>query len=307
MGDRRDRERERGSASERDYQQQSLCNGMPAARSLCRDGSRFTLMTFIPALNFIELNPPPSARWMHGQSARGAEAAKTCPPRIVMQIYLTLALLALLAGSGMGKDSKNAHGIHVSSPVQGQRLARGQDLVLKYAVGDAGVEALPCRVVLVVNGRVLATRDGCRASVAVSEDDLVLGSNSVELFRQGDDAQEEEASVTFEVVEPAPWPSPPGQGAGGDAGGDKACHREDAACRRRVCIHRVGDSCLIYDDAWARAHGAVPRILHWVWVGGGGDIPDKFHPMMESWRRLHPDWQTVIWTDDKITWELRNR
>jgi hypothetical protein len=224
-----------------------------------------------------------------------------------MQIYVTLALLALLAGSGMGKDSKNVHGIHVSSPVPGQRLARGQDLVVKYAVGDAGVEALPCRVVLVVNGRVLATRDGCRASVAVSEDDLVLGSNSVELFRQGDDAQEEEAAVTFEVVEPAPWPSPPGQGAVGDAGGDKACRREDAACRRRVCIHRVGDSCLIYDDAWARAHGAVPRILHWVWVGGGGDIPDKFHPMMESWRRLHPDWQTVIWTDDKITWELRNR
>ena len=216
---------------------------------------------------------------------------------------LLLALAALLAGVGTAQDPADPSGFRVASPVPGQRLARGQDLVVKYAVGGEGQA---CRVVLVVNGRVLETRDGCRASIAVAADDLVPGSNAVELLRQGDD-QEQEATVTFDVVEPTPWPSPPGGAGGDDAGDAGACRKDDAACGRRACVHSVGDACVLYDDAWARAQGAVPRILHWVWVGGGGDIPDKFHPMMESWRRLHPDWQTVVWTDDKVTWELRNQ
>jgi len=136
----------------------------------------------------------------------------------------------------------------------------------------------------------------------------------MELFRQGDDREQEEAAVTFEIVDPEPWPTPPSADGKGDklsgtgvVGTDSdACMKDDATCKGQTCIHRVADKCILYQDTWARAHGDIPRILHWVWVGGGGAIPEKFHPMMESWRRLHPEWQTVIWTDDLVTWQLRN-
>ena len=224
------------------------------------------------------------------------------------------SLFVLLVSSTVGTAQEPLDGlIRVSSPLPGQQVARGQDLVVKYAIAEDGRR---CSVVLVVNGRVLSTRDGCKASVAVPEHELTLGSNSVELFRQGEE-DEQEAAVTFAVVEPPPWPSGTVGGDWGNAGGggssgeggtaEESCRKDDARCSRQTCIHRVADSCILYEDTWAKVHGAVPRILHWVWVGGGGPIPDKFHPMMESWRRLHPDWQTVIWTDDLVTWQLRNQ
>jgi hypothetical protein len=222
-----------------------------------------------------------------------------------MEKALRLCALALLvAGAAPQQDQTPSPTIRVHSPAAGQQLARTQDLVVKYAIAEDGHA---CRVVLVVNGRVMGTREGCKMSVLVPEHELVLGSNMVEVIRQGDDYydyQEQEVSVTFDVVEPRPWPDLPSGNAGG-AG--VACDQDGATCARRACIHQVADACILYEDDWAREKGAIPRILHWVWVGGGGDIPAKFHPMMESWRRLHPAWQTVIWTDDKVTWELRNQ
>ena len=218
-----------------------------------------------------------------------------------MRCLCTYLLLLMVVQTIEGPtEDVPAGSMHVWSPISGQQLARGQDLVVKYAVGEDGQA---CRVVLVVNGRVLATQNACKASVAVPEHELAVGPNVVELFRQGDDqGQAQEASVNFEVVHPPLWPNLPFD----EVGVDESCKDGNAVCSRKTCIHRVRDACVLYDDAWARAHGSVPRILHWVWVGGGGEIPAKFRPMMDSWRTLHPEWQTVIWTDDKVTWELRN-
>jgi hypothetical protein len=217
---------------------------------------------------------------------------------------LLVSLALLVVRSAQQQDLPS---IQLLSPVADQQLARAQDLVVKYAIADDGHA---CRVVLVINGRVMGTREGCKLSVLVPEHELVLGSNLVEVIRQGDDYhnyEEQEATVTFTVVEPKQWPSVPSGGSRGASDAGEACSEHDAVCSRRACVHQVSETCILYEDEWAREKGAIPRILHWVWVGGGGDIPAKFHPMMESWRRLHPDWQTVIWTDEKVTWELRNQ
>ena len=215
-----------------------------------------------------------------------------------------MSLALLVVRSAQQQDLPS---IQLLSPVADQQLARAQDLVVKYAIADDGHA---CRVVLVINGRVVGTHEGCKLSVLVPEYELVLGSNLVEVIRQGDDYynyEEQEASVTFAVVEPKQWPSVPSGGSRGASDAREACSQHDAACSRGACIHQVSDMCILYEDEWAREKGAIPRILHWVWVGGGGDIPAKFHPMMESWRRLHPNWQAVVWTDEKVTWELRNQ
>ena len=217
---------------------------------------------------------------------------------------LLLVSLVLMVGSAQQQDIPP---IQLLSPIASQELARAQDLVVKYAIADDGHA---CRVVLVVNGRVLGTREGCKMSVLVPEHELVMGANMVEVIRQGDDYynyQEQEASATFTVIEPKQWPSLPSSRSAGAGAAGESCNQQDAACHQKVCIHQAANTCILYEDAWARENGAIPRILHWVWVGGGGDIPAKFHPMMDSWRHLHPEWQTVIWTDDKVTWELRNQ
>ena len=83
------------------------------------------------------------------------------------------------------------------------------------------------------------------------EHELSPGANSLELFRQGDD-QEQEAAVTFQVVDPLPWPLPPGTDAREGTSTEETCWKNDATCSRRTCIHRVADTCIIYDDTWAR-------------------------------------------------------
>ena len=126
-------------------------------------------------------------------------------------------VLLLLLRAGTAQDPPGA--IRVLSPVSDQQLARGQDLVVKFALGDDG---RPCRVVVVVNGRVLTTHDGCTGSVNVPEHELSPGANSLELFRQGDD-QEQEAAVTFQVVDPLPWPLPPGTDAREGTSTEETC------------------------------------------------------------------------------------
>ena len=40
----------------------------------------------------------------------------------------------------------------------------------------------------------------------------------------------------------------------------------------------------------------IPRALHQSWKDD--DIPAKYKPWVESWKRLHPDWTYTLWTDD---------
>ncbi len=42
----------------------------------------------------------------------------------------------------------------------------------------------------------------------------------------------------------------------------------------------------------------VPKILHQVWVGGK-PLPKKYHSLIKSWKKFHPKWKHVLWTDQK--------
>lgn len=48
----------------------------------------------------------------------------------------------------------------------------------------------------------------------------------------------------------------------------------------------------------------VPRIFHWIWLGGD-PLPDRHRRWQAGWRRAHPDWRHVLWTDDNLP-PLRN-
>ena len=51
-------------------------------------------------------------------------------------------------------------------------------------------------------------------------------------------------------------------------------------------------------------HQPIPRVFHRIWIGG--PEPSHHWPWIESWRRLHPDWQIVTWTDQTLP-PLRNQ
>jgi len=40
----------------------------------------------------------------------------------------------------------------------------------------------------------------------------------------------------------------------------------------------------------------IPKIIHQTWKSE--EIPDGFAKWVESWRRHHPDWKYVLWTDE---------
>lgn len=42
----------------------------------------------------------------------------------------------------------------------------------------------------------------------------------------------------------------------------------------------------------------IPKILHYVWVGG--KLPDKQRAFIDSWRETNPDYEIVGWNEDNI-------
>merc|ERR1711920_935191 len=44
---------------------------------------------------------------------------------------------------------------------------------------------------------------------------------------------------------------------------------------------------------------AIPKIIHQIWLGGK-PIPNAFHEWIQSWRKLNPDWQYILWTEETI-------
>jgi Mannosyltransferase OCH1 and related enzymes len=46
----------------------------------------------------------------------------------------------------------------------------------------------------------------------------------------------------------------------------------------------------------------IPKIIHQIWIGS--PLPEVFKKYMETWQELHPDWQYVLWTDEKVEKEL---
>jgi mannosyltransferase OCH1-like enzyme len=43
-------------------------------------------------------------------------------------------------------------------------------------------------------------------------------------------------------------------------------------------------------------HAAIPKLFHQSW--SSTELPAKFKKWAETCRRMHPDWEWVLWTDD---------
>jgi mannosyltransferase OCH1-like enzyme len=42
----------------------------------------------------------------------------------------------------------------------------------------------------------------------------------------------------------------------------------------------------------------IPKIIHQIWLGS--PVPKKFQDLMQTWKKLHPDWEYKLWTDKDI-------
>ncbi len=42
----------------------------------------------------------------------------------------------------------------------------------------------------------------------------------------------------------------------------------------------------------------IPKIIHQIWLGS--EFPEKFKPLVESWKKFHPDWEYKLWTEKEI-------
>ena len=50
----------------------------------------------------------------------------------------------------------------------------------------------------------------------------------------------------------------------------------------------------------------IPKIIHQIWLGS--PLPDRYKQLQASWRRLHPDWKYILWTDKDVeAFGLRNK
>lgn len=43
----------------------------------------------------------------------------------------------------------------------------------------------------------------------------------------------------------------------------------------------------------------IPKILHQIWIGVN-ELPKEEKSWIESWKRLHPEWKHILWTNDNI-------
>ncbi len=49
----------------------------------------------------------------------------------------------------------------------------------------------------------------------------------------------------------------------------------------------------------------IPRIFHRIWIGEN-TMPDEYIEYGETWKRLHPNWEFVTWTDANMIPLLNN-
>ena len=55
----------------------------------------------------------------------------------------------------------------------------------------------------------------------------------------------------------------------------------------------------------------IPRTIHQIWVGPD-PVPDEFQPYIKSWKKHHPGWDHILWTeknllDDPVRTEVLDR
>ena len=45
----------------------------------------------------------------------------------------------------------------------------------------------------------------------------------------------------------------------------------------------------------------IPKILHIMWLGG--KLPTEYDTYVASWKRYHPDWTILFWTDNELNYD----
>ncbi len=224
----------------------------------------------------VRLIPP------HVQKKRAVVSSSSCCiDQVKNQCVLLVVILVLIIPTG-GNDQDAR--ISIFSPRADVIHPLEQDVIVKFEVKSQGQ---PCSVVALLNGKLNRVVNSCKLSFAIDADELNLGLNELEILLQAstsadDERDEPSAALTFRAEPREPW-STPDPACRGPAPASDTCDR---------CLHAVNGTCVLRRDA---SPHPIPRILHWVWVGGGGPIPARFEPYMASWRALHPDWQFVVW------------
>jgi hypothetical protein len=211
--------------------------------------------------------------------ACAAHSCATFVDKLNCQAVLLVFIVVLIPTRGNDRDGH----IFIFSPRDDVKHPIDQDLIVKFEIES---QKQPCSVVALLNGKLNRVVNACKLSFAIDADELVLGSNELELLLQerssvDDERDEPSASLVFRVEQREPWSTP--EPACGAAASADTCDR---------CLHMVNGTCILLRDTSSHP---IPRIFHWVWVGGGGPIPARFEPYMASWRTLHPDWQFVVW------------
>ena len=42
----------------------------------------------------------------------------------------------------------------------------------------------------------------------------------------------------------------------------------------------------------------IPKIIHHIWLGS--PLPKKYYEFMKSWKAKHPEWEFILWNDEKL-------
>ncbi len=45
----------------------------------------------------------------------------------------------------------------------------------------------------------------------------------------------------------------------------------------------------------------IPKIIHIMWLGG--KVPQEYEPYIASWRKYHPEWTLLFWTDSALNYD----
>src|SRR5579872_1077406 len=45
----------------------------------------------------------------------------------------------------------------------------------------------------------------------------------------------------------------------------------------------------------------IPQIIHIMWLGK--KLPEEYRPYVASWRKFHPNWTILFWTDNPINYD----
>lgn len=44
----------------------------------------------------------------------------------------------------------------------------------------------------------------------------------------------------------------------------------------------------------------IPKIIHQIWLGNNGKLPQKYHFLQKTWLKNHPEWEYKLWTEKEL-------